>query len=174
MRWNGQSSSRESEAGSTVLEVIITLFILSIIGAGVWQGVSVSLRLISRFHDRILMSARVLELDDKLRDLALRVRAPFWMSGQAVTSEAGALSVSYLDGDPAASLKLSFVDGVLSIGETGRTQRYTDFRRADFSPALDAEKNVYGISVALEAKDGEKISITARFGSTPMGSGLAQ
>ena len=169
-----RNSRTTREDGSTLLEVIVALVILSLLGVGAWNAAAASLRLMSRFHDKAISGARLLELDDRLGDLAGRVRTPFWMSAHVVTTEGGGFGVSYLDGDPTRSLTLGFQDGVLSVGDAVTTYRYTDFTSASFSPAEDDSKNVFGVTVTLAAKDGQDVAITARFGSTPMGSGLVK
>jgi hypothetical protein len=156
-----------------VLEVLAALLILSLLGIGAWNAVSVSLRLVTRIHDKVLASVRLLELDDRIRDLAGRVRAPFWAPDHAAIMADG-VTVPYLDGNPDKSLSLSFRDGKLVVGDGEIISRYIDFMIADFSMAVDSQNMIFGITVALEEKDGERVSITARFGSTPLGSGVVQ
>jgi hypothetical protein len=169
MRRNGRFSSSESEGGSTLLEVIAAMAIISILGIGAWNAVSASLRIAGRIHDNAIASERLLVLDDRVRGLAGRIRAPFWAARQAVEADAGSMSVSFLDGNPEKKMSLSFQGGILSVDDGSAVTRFTGFTEADFSPATDDGNNVFGITVNVRTKDGKRLAITARFGSMPIG-----
>jgi prepilin-type N-terminal cleavage/methylation domain-containing protein len=172
MRRNGRFSFKASESGSTLLEVIAAMAILSILGVGAWNAVAVSIRIAGRIHDNAIASARLLTLDDRVRSLMRRVRVPFW-AAQTVETDDGGARVSFLDGDPAKIAALSFKDGILTVGDGASMTQFTEFAKVDFSPASDAENNVFGIQVSVTTKDGREVSVVARFGSTPMGSGTS-
>lgn len=149
---------------------MVAIGIMSILGLGAWSAVSTSIRMAGRINDRVLESVRLLQLDDRLRGLAFRIRPPYWASKQSVETEGGTLRAAFLDGDPEKSMSISFEDGVLSIDDGEYSSRYSDFKSAEFSPAVNDSKVTYGVTVDLQAKSGDKISITARFGGTPIGS----
>jgi hypothetical protein len=159
------------EGGSTFLEVLVALAILSLLGVGAWNAASVSLRLASGIRTRILEASRLLELDDRLRSLTSRVRTPYWAAGHSMTLAVGECRVAWLDGDPLRSLALSFHGGVLSLGDGEAAATYADFRRADFLSALDADGDPFGLSVELETRDGRVVTVTGRFGGAPVRGG---
>jgi prepilin-type N-terminal cleavage/methylation domain-containing protein len=156
------------EDGFTFLEVLVALAILSLLGVGAWNAASVSLRLASGIHGRILEASRLLELDDRLRALSSRVLTPYWAAGHAMTLDSGECRVAWLDGDPGKSLALSFRGGVLSVGDGETAATYSDFRRADFLSALDGEGRPFGLSVEMETRDGRVFTVTGRFGGAPV------
>jgi type II secretory pathway pseudopilin PulG len=161
-------SSGGSERGSTLLEVIVALLVLSLIGIGAWSAASVSLRTARRTHDGILTGSRLLQLDDRTRDLAGRVLTPFWMTDPEVTLDGTKMSVAYLDGDPGKSFSLEFSDGVLTLTDGDQPTRFGGFQGVEMAPALDADKHIIGVRLDLQTGPGRRTTIIARFGGTPM------
>ncbi|HVP19748.1 MAG TPA: hypothetical protein VMU36_12180 [Spirochaetia bacterium] len=161
-------SSRTSDGGSTILEVLVALFILSSLGIGAWQAVSVSQRISARIRDAILRGSRLIRLDDQLRGLAARVLPPYWAPDEIVEIGNGTLKVAFLDGEPSKSLMVTFQKEVLVINDDAIATPYPDFRRVAFSAARDKENHPYGVTLEATQKDGSSIVITARFGGTPV------
>jgi hypothetical protein len=161
-------SSRRSESGSTLLEILAALLVISILGLGIWNGVAACLRLTTRFHDAALRSSELLRLDDRLRALAQRVRIPYWVPDHLIESADGELHIAYLDGDPSKSMALKFSQGTLIVEGGETSARYSDIASAAFSPAADPAGEVYGLTVSVEEKGGTPVTITARFGSAPL------
>jgi len=160
--------SRENEKGSTILEVLLTLFILSTLGIGAWHAAGVSLRMATRIRHSLMASARLLQLDDHLRSLAGRVLPPYWAPDQVVDISDNTLTAPYLDGIAERSLAMSFKNGVLEVGDGQHSIQYSEFQRVTFSAAT-AGQNQYGVTVRLEWTDGNALMMTARFGGTPVG-----
>jgi hypothetical protein len=142
--------------------------IISILGIGAWNAVAVSMRLAGRIHDRVIESAHVLRFDDTVRRAVERVRVPFWASELTVETGSDGLSAAFMDGDPAKELTLSFKEGILSLGDGESVTRFTDFTDAEFSAAEDSDHLTYGILIHARTKTGKDLSITARFGGTPI------
>ncbi len=161
-------SSRGTERGSTLLEVIIAMVVLSLIGVGAWSAAAVSLRAARRTHAGILAGSRLLRLDDRIRDLAGRVLTPYWMPDPEVTLAGGTMSVSGLDGDPGKTFGLSFQDGVLTVAEGEQSTRWGGFKGAELSPALDKDQHIIGVRLDLQTGPGAHTVIVARFGGTPI------
>jgi type II secretory pathway pseudopilin PulG len=157
-----------SERGSTLLEVIIAILILSLIGIGAWSAASVSLRTARRTHDGILTGSRLLALDDRTRDLAGRVLTPYWMADPEVTLDGSKMSVAYLDGDPGKSFGLEFTNGVLTLTDGDQFTRFAGFQSVEMTPALDADKHIIGVRLDLQSGPGRRTAIIARFGGTPI------
>jgi len=163
-------SSNMNERGSTILEVVAALAVLSALGIGAWHAAGASLRLAARLRATIVADARMLQLDDGLRGLAGRVLLPYWAPDGIVRVAEGQLSVPWLDGDSAKCMSLVFQEGVFVLGDGETCMRYRDFTRVDLSPAVDDEHHQYGVSVEGEDAAGRRFRIIARFGSTPLGS----
>jgi hypothetical protein len=174
MRGIGKSSSSTTESGSTLLEAIVALTIISILGIGAWNAVGVSIRIAGRIREKAIENVHVLQLDDALRELASRVRAPYWAPEQKVETEAGTARVSNLDGDAEKSFTLAFQDGVLTVDDGNRVLRFTEFSRVDFSAATDEKLGNYGLTMDLSTKDGRAFSMTARFSGLPIRNGATQ
>lgn len=165
--------SRRNEKGSTILEVLVALFILSSLGIGAWQAVGVSLRLSSRLRDAMLAGSRLIQLDDRIRELAARVLPPYWAPDHIAKIGNGTVSVPYLDGDLSKNFTMSFKKGMLAVGDGVTSTQYPDFQSVTFSPATDKESHSFGIRVEATGKDGKPVVISARFGGAPVGSAVS-
>jgi hypothetical protein len=143
--------------------------ILSVLGIGVWSGVSVSLRTAQRVHDRALLNARLLQLDDRLRDCAGRVLVPWWIEGPVLEqAEDGTWSVSWLDGDPAKKLQVALHDGVLTVDDGSIVSRYPGFTSAILTAGLGGKTPALGMTLTVQGKNVPQLSIVVRFGSAPV------
>lgn len=163
-----------TQDGSTLLEVLAALLIMSILGLGIWSAVSSSLRLTTKIHDSTMASTRILVLDDRLRALAGRIRAPFWVPDFLIEATDSEMHVAYLDGDPSKSLILKIDGNVLSIDDGTTVTRHSGFTRVSMAATPDSSGRVCGITVSLEEKGRASFSLTARFGSAPVTEGAAQ
>lgn len=170
---NARFPSRRPEGGWTFLEVLVALAVLSLLGVGAWDAAAVSLRLASGIRERTLEASRLLELDDRLRGLALRVRTPYWAGSHEVSLADGSCRVAWLDGDRDKGLLMAFRDGTLTVGDGENAASYPGFRRAVFLSALDAENRPFGVSVELETEGGRVLTVTGRFGGAPVRGGAA-
>jgi hypothetical protein len=165
--------SAGSEGGSTLLEVIVGLLVLSLIGLGAWSAASVSLRTVGRTGDAIRLRTRVLQVDDRLRGLSARVRTPYWMPEHLVALEGGRLSVGCLDGDLGKSLVVEFSGGILSISDGDGMSRFSGFTGAELAPARDESQRVIGIRLQLKTAAEQPVTIVTRFGGVPLWSGAS-
>jgi hypothetical protein len=143
--------------------------ILSVLGIGVWSGVSVSLRTAQRVHDRALLNARLLQLDDRLRGSAGRVLVPWWIQGPVLEqAEDGSWSVPWLDGDPARKLQVAFRDGILTIDDGSVVTRYAGFTSATLAAGLEGMTPALGMTLIVQAKNLPPLSFVVRYGSAPV------
>ncbi len=162
-------SSRKNENGSTILEVLVALFILSSLGLGAWQAVGVSLRLAARLREAMQEGARLIQLDDRVRELAARIRPPYWAPEGIMEIGDGTVTVPYLDGDSSKNFTMTFRKGVLVVGDGVASMQYPDFQGVAFSPATGKEGRPLGIRMEAAGKDGKTCVIWARFGGMPVG-----
>jgi hypothetical protein len=167
MRRAIRSSIKRSERGSTILEVLVALFILSALGIAAWQAGIATLRIAAHAHDSLMGGARLLQLDDHLRASARRVIPPFWAPEKLVEASDTSLSVPYLDGDAGKSLSLTYANGILNVDDGERLVRFSGFTRVSFAAAEDDQRQ-YGITLQAE-EHGTPLIITAHFGGTAVG-----
>jgi hypothetical protein len=128
----------------------------------------VALRTGERFHTRALANARLMQLDDRFRDCAGRILAPWWISGPAIETTDDSWSVAWLDGDPKRTLVLSFSDGVLSVDDGAYVSRYPGLSSVSLTAGLDGRNESLGMTLTVEGKDVGHEAIVARYGSAPV------
>jgi len=161
---------RRNEQGSTILEVLIALVILTTLGMVTWHAAGVSLRLAGRLHERVRARSRLLQLDDALRGLAGRVCPPYWAPSHLIKTDENTLRVAYLDGDPAKNLILTVQKDCLVMNDQKNIVRYPGFASVELSPAVDREQREFGIAVRLVQEGRQPVSIIVPIGGLPFGS----
>ena len=171
MRRAARLSSREGEEGSTLLEVLVAMVVLSALGVGVWAAVTVSMQSVTRSRAGGLAATQVLQIDDRLRACVDRVRAPWWMPTPSIEAGEGSWRVPFLDGDPAKALVVSWAAQVLTIDDGSTASRYGGFTSARLAPALGADGKPFGVELSLEGKPIGKVSVVARYGGMELRAG---
>ncbi len=167
------STRRRSESGSSLIEVIAALLIMSIVGMGIWNSVAAGLRISGRIGDSVRAGSMLLSLDDRVRELASRVRIPFWSKDYLVESSADEMRVAWLDGDPAKSVVMKRSGDTLVIDDGTEPRRFKGISSMSFSAASTGQGGVYGITITVEGSGFTRREITAAFGSMPIGSASA-
>jgi prepilin-type N-terminal cleavage/methylation domain-containing protein len=165
--------SRASEEGFTLLEVLVGMAILSLLGVGVWTAVTASFRSAERLQASALANAQILQIDDRLRDCTVRVRAPWWAEPPSIQAAEHTWRIAYLDGKPEKKLVVSWNDRVLSIDDGACVSRYPGYSSASLSAAVGADGRVFGLTLTIEGKYVGHISIVARYGGAEVRSGSA-
>jgi hypothetical protein len=142
--------------------------ILSILGLAVWTGVTVGLRTAGRFHDGALANARLLMLDDRLRESAGQVRVPWWIAEPTVESAANTWSIPWLNGDPSQKLVISWHDGALWIDDGHYVSRHAGITSAIVEPGLEGKDAALGITLTTVGADRSSVRFVVRYGSAPV------
>jgi prepilin-type N-terminal cleavage/methylation domain-containing protein len=173
MRRIRQFFSRANDDGFTLLEVLVGMAILSLLGIGVWSAITVSFRSAERVHASALASAQMLQIDDRLRECAARVRAPWWIGPPAIQAAENTWRIAFLDGTPDKELVISWDGHVLLINDGTYVSRYPGYSSAQLSAAQDAEGRVFGVTLTIEGKYVGHLSIVARYGGAEVRSGGA-
>lgn len=166
--WSPRSSRARSEGGFTFIEALVGMALLSVVGVATSRGLSQALRSVARTGASLASSARLARLDDTVRSLSARVRAPFWAGGHAVVSGPDELRVGWLDGESERELCLSFHDGVVTVGDGRLAERYAGFLSAGFSVVTDAQERTAGVRLDLLLSDTSRVTVLARLGSVPL------
>ena len=101
-RRNRNNRDSRWRRGSTLMEVMVALAILSALGFGVWLALSGSHGLLVGVAARSAEIRRILQLDTALRREMERVRPPFWIGLPPDAGRGGdrSITLGYLDGDP--------------------------------------------------------------------------
>lgn len=167
------SISRHPEDGSTLLEVLVGMVVLGLLALVVGGAATASLRHAARLSQAASASARLLLLDDRLRDAVARVSAPWWAAAPAVVAGVDRWTVAFLDGDPGRMLTLENRGGEAGIEDGTRRSTFPGFSLASVEAARDAAGRSIGIAVRIEADGIAPITIVARFGSCALAAGGA-
>lgn len=170
---------KNNEAGSTTIEALVALLILSIAGAALVAGSSGGIAAAVRAQRAAKDATTVLRLDDVLRRAALRVRLPYWdrSAASAATgtqtgagTAAGALSVPWFDGVAAETLRLSVEGEKLTVEDGGVTTTFSGLRNIAAEFIVGADDSVSGIDLRCEI-GGRQVHVVAPFGAVPLAKG---
>jgi hypothetical protein len=160
-----RTSSRRGESGSTMVEVIAGMALISFLGLAVWSATAASLRAASRVVAGATASARLLLLCDSLRDRTGRVRPPWWETSPEVEEGSGPVEVRGVDGDPRTFLRVSFSSGRVTLEGGGPPASFPGFESFAARSFRDATGGVAGIAFVLHPLSREPMTVLCRFGS---------
>lgn len=164
---------KNNEAGSTTIEALVALLILSIAGAALVAGSSGGIAAAVRAQRAAKNATTVLRLDDTVRRAALRVRLPYWDRSAAsalAASGAGSLSVPWFDGVAAETLRLSVEGENLTVEGGGVTTTISGLRNIAAEFIAGADEAVKGIDLRCEI-GGRQVHVVAPFGAVPLAKG---
>ena len=175
MRRGGGWCSRRyrvpTDEGSTVMEVLVTVLLLSVLGLALVSGVGAGVRLVRRTLRDTLVVAKLAQVDRRLREAALRVRTPYWEAGPDAESGPGWLRVAWVDGEPGEAVILEDRDGLLVVRVREEPPAaFGPFAGLAFELFRDAGGRLAGLQVSLaSAPDPARpLLILAPFGGSPL------
>ena len=163
-----QSRSLKNSDGFTFIEILVSMFAMSLLGIVLWSGFLNAQGLVRRAFRTASESIRTLQLDDALMLLASRVRIPYWESASGARSDSTTLRVPWLDGERTNILVLEKQDGRLAIRveKSGDSTYLTTFS-GQVNEVSDATTRS-AIRIDLSSNvDGESLVLLAGFGSNP-------
>jgi prepilin-type N-terminal cleavage/methylation domain-containing protein len=165
---------KTGERGFTVLEVLIGMVVLSLLAITAWSAAAISFRSASRIKASAMSSGRLLLLDDRIRDVALRIRFPWWREATLESGADGSWRIPYLDGDPKKTLALEFHAGVLTVDDGLYASRYPGFAAARLTQATDETGHAYGLVLWLGITGMRELTIVAAYGGAGLARGAAR
>jgi len=160
-----------SDRGSSVLEVFVTVLLLSALGLALWSGVSAGVRLGRRALHDALAASRMVQLDRVIRQAALRVRTPFWEPGPVEETGPEWLRVSWLDGEPSEGMILERRGSLLIVQvREDPPMAFGPFAELDFGVYEDAGGEPRGLRVSVvpegKEQDDPQVILASFGGST--------
>jgi prepilin-type N-terminal cleavage/methylation domain-containing protein len=163
---------RPLDGGFTFVEILVSLALLSVLSVALLAGLLNAQKLVGRIVREAGTSARVVQLDGAVRRSVRRVRVPFWVRQVEVEQGDGWLEVPYLDGDTGDRLTFRSREGWVLIGSTkgGTAAALGPFGGAAFELDTGEDGRPRGVRVVVDvgaAGAGERLVISARFGSSP-------
>jgi type II secretory pathway pseudopilin PulG len=166
---------KNNDAGSTTIEALVALLILSIAGAALVAGTSGGIAAAVRAQGAAKDATTVLRLDDAVRRAALRVRLPYWdrsavasaVAEAGAAAGAGALTVPWFDGVADETLRLSIEGETLKVESGGTTTIFSGMQNTAAKFITEKDDSVKGIDLRCEI-GGRQVHIVAPFGAVPM------
>jgi len=161
---------RETERGSTLVEVAVTLAVLALLFSAAMPLVSLCYRTLSGALELAADASRAARFEASLRAAAERVRIPHWWNDLEL--EAGvddALSLPYLDGRAGKALTLRHESGTLLCGAGPEVAASLACGDARVSAVRDADGRIVGIRIAASLRDARSIVVLAALGAVATG-----
>lgn len=162
----------KNEEGFTFIEILVSMVLLSVLGITIWTGLISSQGLIRKIISEASMAAKILQLDNFVRQNANKVKIPFWEG--KIKTEAGesGLAIPYLNSDYEDILIFKTRENMLLIGskKTGQFNAFGPFKDIGFQLwEGDGEKPLgIKLSVTSGTKGNDRVIIYARFGGNPL------
>jgi hypothetical protein len=169
-RFNTRKKKNNPEGGFTLIEVLFTIFLLSVLGLVIVSAIITGQRLYEKNQKAIESSFSLLQLDSFLRKYASRIIPPFWVLPDSLSFDCLPCEIPYYNGDPNKALAILFEEGMLKIKlpEEEYEPAFGPYEDVKIGPALNQEDDLVGLEVILTLKNKEEITITARFGGFPI------
>lgn len=167
MRKQNKNSIPSSEAGATLIEVLLAIAVLSIglflIGMGAFSTINTITKVNTKINNNVLL----LEVTNLVGMYVGRVSFPYWAKPEVTTGPGGrSFSINYLDGDPDKEFFIEFEDSVLRIGEEEAFQELRGFSEISISIDDDTLENL-GMSVTIEDYTSKGLIFSFNYGSIP-------
>jgi len=113
-------------------------------------------------------ASTLLAMDDRLRNMAGRVRIPYWERRATVALEPGGASVSYYEGEEPSRLGIVLRGKSLTLSASGDEHSFSPIDEPRVALLKTAAGELSGISLEFSLR-GKRYLIAAPFGATPFG-----
>ncbi|MBN2443103.1 MAG: prepilin-type N-terminal cleavage/methylation domain-containing protein [Spirochaetales bacterium] len=173
IKYKGYQQSNK-EDGSTFIELLVAITIMSILGVTMWMGFATTVHLIRTVPESTRLIQEFIALDSVLREYMSRVRLPFWQPELDFYTDSSSAQFPFYEGVENKFLLIEFYENEISIKtfeEESDEDPVTLFKTGPFSSVTFnevTEKGLGLIGIELTLKpEHEKIdefTIFARFG----------
>ena len=160
------------EAGFTFVEILVAMMLMATLTVVVTSGFLSGQGLLQRTIRTATESSQLLRTRETLRRAAARIRIPWWSGPVVVQEQDGEVAIPWVDGNPAASLRLVRKGTMLvvSLGADGTVSALGPF--LDSTPALarDGAGRPWGLRVDVRSGSADRpaVEIVVPFGSVPL------
>lgn len=168
------------DAGTTFVEVLVALTILSIVSIAMWTGFSASVSLTQDIPSTVDDTANLFVIEGTLQKQVARVQVPFWVYEYEPDDDSTSISLPYCDGISYKVITFEFVNDKIEITTTSTDEKrplepeepkitLDGFEYADMELVYDDDIGLTGIEFALTSKKKNigEINIYAKFESSP-------
>lgn len=161
---------KRDETGSTALEALIAIAVISIAGIALVAGSRNGLAAIAKAESAATDSSKILRIDDALRAAASEVRIPYWARGVELTTDGRTVSVPWYGGHAAEKLQISIAERSIVLKAGDATRNLSGVADARLAVARNTEGAVAGIELVFKMRDSE-VRVLAPFGSAAIMNG---
>ncbi len=165
-------STFKNEGGFTFIEILVSMVLLSVLGITIWAGLINSQGLIRKIISEASMSAKILQLDNFLRQNANKVKIPFWEGKIKTERGESSLAIPYLNAEYEDMLIFKISRDMLLIGstKTGQFNAFGPFNNIRFQLWEGDGENPLGVKLSISSgkKGNDQVIIYARFGGNPL------
>jgi hypothetical protein len=162
-----------SEEGSTALEALIAIALISIALGALVAGTRSGIAVLARARDAADDAQTLVKMDDAIRSAAYRVRIPYWARSVEPAVVDGRLSIPWLDGREDRLLEFSIGEDAVVVAEGDAVLRFSNITAARIDLVKNKGGGASGVALRYAIRDRE-VSVLAAFGSTALSGGDAR
>lgn len=169
------------ERGTTLVEVLTAMAVLSIIVVAMWSGFASSISLVKNIPESIDRTIDLVLLQRAFDREFGRVRVPYWTYEFEPEDDATSIVLPYCDGHPWKNLLIEFKDSHIVLStESSDDEKEIDppepvtklgpFRYFEYEYVEDEDENLIGIEFTLTPMENmaEPTVVFVRFTFMPM------
>lgn len=165
-------STFKNEKGFTFIEILVSMVLLSVLGITIWAGLINSQGLIRKIISEASTSAKILQLDNFVRQNTNKVKIPFWEGKIKIDGEESGLAIPYMNAEYADKLIFKTSENMLLIGskKAGQFNAFGPFDNIGFKLWEGDGGKPLGVELSVSSgkKDSDQVTIYARFGGNPL------
>ena len=178
MNWNRgcrNHKSSSSEAGFTLIEVLVSVVVLSVVSASVYMSFSAIIKLIHIVPKAAEKNQKLLVLDTILRGQLGKVRFPFWIPEYDFTLDSEEAVLPYYEGQKDKYLYIGLVEDQIvmstyigeEMDEETSVYKAGPFEYVYFDVFEEDDTGVAGLQMTMKLDDEvtDEFVLTYRFGA---------
>ena len=153
-----RNSTKSSQDGFTLIEVLIAMFIMSILGMTVWMGFAVAVNLIHTVPQSTKLMQEFITLDSVLREYMSRVRLPFWQPELNYYIDSTSALFPFYEGVEKKFLLIEFMDNEIYLKTFNEDDEEEDetlfhtgpFQYVYFNEVSEKKQGLIGLEIVLK------------------------